>query len=114
MNYMPAIGAHNKDRTATKRVFCRNTKTTHPKRGIPPGKTCILTKTYFLPHIPADDYGRYLALNGICPAPSRNSATVINKSISSTVTNLVRRQSPMYSTEQGKGKTSRKQKATSR
>lgn len=49
MNYMPAIGAHNKDRTATKRVFCRNTKTTHPKRGIPPGKTCILTKTYFSP-----------------------------------------------------------------
>ena len=62
MNYMPAIGAHNKGRTATKRVFCRDTKTTHPKRGIPPGKTCILTKTYFLPHIPADDYGRYLYL----------------------------------------------------
>ena len=38
MNYMPAIGAHNKDRTATKRVFCRNTKITHPKRGVPPGQ----------------------------------------------------------------------------
>lgn len=62
MNCMSTIGAHNKDRTATKRVFCRNTKTTHPKRGIPPGKTCILTKTYFLPHIPADNYGRYLYL----------------------------------------------------
>lgn len=42
MNCMSAIGAHNKDRIATKRVFCRNTKITHPKRGIPLGKNLYI------------------------------------------------------------------------
>ena len=32
------------------------------KEEFPRAKTCILTKTYFLPHIPADNYGRYLYL----------------------------------------------------
>ena len=46
MNCMSAIGAHNKDRTATKRVFCRNTKITHPKRGVPPGKNLYISPAY--------------------------------------------------------------------
>ena len=73
---MSAIGAHNKDRTATKRVFCRNTKITHPKRGVPRAKPCILIlklifSRIFRQTIMAVIY-TYLDLNGICPLHPAN------------------------------------------